>query len=80
MVLATGPGNRPAVWVWTTTTGRFSFRPVQKHDTLTLGGPNLDPYPSTRGFRRVLDRLVAFNLEFCIPGFTFMVAFRYATV
>jgi len=53
VVLATGRGNLPAVRVWTTKTGRFSSRTVQKHDPQTLGGPNLDPYPSTHGFRRV---------------------------
>jgi hypothetical protein len=53
LVLATGPGNPPAVRVWTAKTGRFGSRPVQKPDPLTLGGPNPDPYPSTRGFRRV---------------------------
>ena len=53
-VLATGPGNPPAVRVWTTNKGWFSTRPGQKPDPLTLGGPNLDPYPSSRGCRRVL--------------------------
>jgi len=52
-MLATGLGNRPAVRVWTARTGRFGSRPIQKPDPLTLGRPNLDPYPSTRGFRRV---------------------------
>ena len=52
-MLATGPGNTPAVRVWTAKTGRFGSRPVQKPDPLTLGGPNPDPYLSTRGFRRV---------------------------
>jgi len=53
LVLATGPGNPPAVRVWTANTGRFGSRTVQQPDRLTLGGPNPDPYPSTRGFRRV---------------------------
>jgi len=53
LVLATGPGNPPAVRVLTAKTGRFGSRPVQKPDPLTLGGPNPVPYPSTRGFRRV---------------------------
>jgi len=43
VVLATGPGNPPAGRVWTAKTGRFSSRPVQKPDPLTLGGPNPDP-------------------------------------
>ena len=53
LVLATGPGNPPAVWVWTSKTGRFGSRPVQKPNTLTLGGPNPDPSPLARGYRRV---------------------------
>jgi len=53
VVLATGPGNPPAVRVWTAKTGRFGSRTVQKPDPQTLGGPNPDPYPSTRWFRRV---------------------------
>ena len=53
VVLATGPGNPPAVQVLTAKTGGFGSRPVRKPDQLTLGGPSLDPYPSTRGFRRI---------------------------
>ena len=55
LVLATGPGNRPAVRVWTAKTGQFGSTPGQKTDPLTLRGPKTDPdpYPSTRGFRRV---------------------------
>jgi len=41
----------------------FGFRPSQKPDPPTHGGPNPDPYLSTRGFRRVwLDHAVP------IPG------------
>ena len=54
LVLATGPGDPPAVRIWTPKMGRFCSRPGQKPDPLTLGGPNLDPYQSTRGFRWVL--------------------------
>jgi len=53
LVLATGPGNRPAVRVSTTETGQFGSRSVQNPDPLTLSRPNPDPYPSTRGFRQV---------------------------
>jgi hypothetical protein len=52
-VLATGLGNPPAVPVCTAKTGQFGSRPVQKSELLTLGGTNLDPYPSTHGFQRV---------------------------
>jgi len=48
-VLATDPGNPPMVWVWTTKTGQFGSRPVQQADPVTLGGPNPDMNPSTRG-------------------------------
>ena len=52
VVVAMGSGNPPAVRVWTTKTGRFGSRPVQKPDPLTLGGSNPDPFPSTRQFCR----------------------------
>jgi len=38
VVLATGPGNPPAVGVLTGGSFRFSFRPSQKPDPLCLGG------------------------------------------
>jgi hypothetical protein len=53
VVLATGPGNPRAVRVWTAKMGRFSSRYVSKPDLLTIGRPNPNPDPSTRGFRRV---------------------------
>ena len=66
VVLATGPGNPPPVWVWTVKTGRFGSRPSQKPDPQLLGGPNPDPYPSTRGFRRVwLDPSVPISGSAC---------------
>jgi hypothetical protein len=80
LVLATGPGNPPAVRVRTGKTVRFGSRTVQKPDPQRLGGPNPAPYSSTRGFCRVwLDPSVP------IPGsvfrvFLFMVPFRYPTV
>jgi len=45
LVLATGPGNPPAVRIWTGKTVWFASRTVQKPDPLLLGGPNPDPYP-----------------------------------
>jgi hypothetical protein len=53
LVLVTGPGNPPAVQVWTAKTGRFGSRLGQKPNPLTLGGPYSDPYPATRGFCRI---------------------------
>jgi len=64
VVLATGPGKPPAFRVWIPKTGRFGSRHGQKPDYLTLGGPNPDPYPSTRGFRRVwLDPSVPISIS-----------------
>ena len=53
LVLATGPANLPAVRVWTPKTGWVGSKTIQRLDPQTLGGPNPDPYTSTRGFRRV---------------------------
>jgi hypothetical protein len=77
LVLATGPGNPPAVRVRTAKTVRFGSKPVQKPDPLHLGGSNPDPYPSTRGFCRVwLDPSVPISGS-GIRVILFMVAFRY---
>jgi len=80
VVLATGPGNPPAVRVWTGKTVRFGSRTVQKPDPEHIGGPNPDPYPSTHGFCRVwLDPSVRISGS-SFRVFLFMVAFRYPTV
>jgi len=77
VVLATGPFNPPAVRVQIAKTVRFGSKPVQKPDPLHLGGPNPDPYPSTRGFCRVwLDPSVPISSS-GIRIILFMVAFRY---
>jgi hypothetical protein len=47
-----GPGNPPAVRVWTGKIVWFGSRTVQKPDLLLLGEPNPDPYLLTRGFCR----------------------------
>jgi len=79
-VSATGPGNPPAVRVWTGKTVRFGSRTVQKPNPQHLGRPNPDPYPSTRGFCRVwLDPSVPISGS-SFRVFLFMVAFRYPTV
>jgi hypothetical protein len=76
-MLATGPGNPPAVRVRTAKTVRFGSKPVQQPDPLHLDGPNPDPYPSTRGFRRVwLDPSVPISGS-GIRVILSMVAFRY---
>jgi len=80
IVLGTGPGNPPAVRVWTGNTVRFGSRPVQKPDPELLGGPNRYPYPSTRGFCRVwLDQSVLVSCS-RFRDFPFMVAVIYVTV
>ena len=79
-MLPTGPGNPPEVWVLPTKTDRFGSLPIQKPDTLILGGPNSDPYPSTRGLChdwRDLSGPISVS-AFCV--FLFMVAFIYPTV
>jgi hypothetical protein len=40
LLLAMGPGNTPAVRVWTGKTVQFGSRPVQHPDLELLGGPN----------------------------------------
>jgi hypothetical protein len=50
LVLATGPGNPPAVRVWTGKTVQFRSSTVQYPDLVLLGGQNPYLYPSTRGF------------------------------
>jgi len=76
LVLATGLGNLPAVHVQTGETVWFGSRPLQNHDPQRLGGPNLDPYPSTRGYCLVwLDPLVPISGS-VFRVFQFMVAFR----
>jgi len=80
LVLAMGPGNLPAVQVWTGKTVRFGTRPVQKPDPELLGGPNLHPYLSTRGFCWVwLDPSVLLS-GFHFRVFLFMVAVRCTAV
>jgi len=53
LVLATGPGNLPAVRVRTGRTVRFSSKTVQKPDSLRLALPDPVSYPSIDGFRLV---------------------------
>jgi len=80
IVWAMGPGNPPAVRVWTRKTVRFGSRPVEKPDPLLPGGPNLAPYPSTRGFRQVwLDPSGPIS-RFAFRDVILMVRFRYPTV
>ena len=80
LVLATDPGNPPAVRVWTGKTVRFGSRTVQKPDPELLGGPNPYPYPSTRGFCRVwLDPSVAVSGS-PILVVLYMVAVKNVTV
>ena len=49
-MLATGPGNAPAVRIWTGNMVWFIPRPVQNLNLQILGRPNPYPYPSTHGF------------------------------
>jgi hypothetical protein len=80
LVLATGLGNPLAFQVWTGKTIQFGSRTVERPNQQRLGGPNPDPYPSTRRFGRV-----CLDLSVPISGSVFrvflsMVAYRYPTV
>jgi len=79
VVLATGPGNLPAVWCWITKMHPFGSRPIQRSVPLHLGRRNTDPYRSTRRFRRVwLDPFVPISgAAFWVS--LFIVAFWYAS-
>jgi len=80
LVLATGPGNQPAVRIWTGKTVWFGSRHVEKPDAELLGGPNPYPYPLTCGFCWVwLDPSVPVSgSPFRVV--LFMVAVKYVTV
>jgi len=80
LVLATGPGNPPALRVGTGKTVCFGSRTVQKPDPLLVGFPNPSLYPSTRGFRLVLLNQSGPISSYAFWVFLFMVAFRYPTV
>jgi hypothetical protein len=79
VVLATGPGNPPAVRVRTRKLFSLGSRTVQKLDPQRLAVPKLDPDLSTRRFCRVwLDLSVPISGSVCWV-FQFIVAFRYPT-
>jgi len=75
-----GPGNPPAVRVWTGKTVRFGPRTVQKPDSQLFGGPNPAPYPSTPGYRRVWLYQSGSISGSAFQVFLFLVRFRYPTV
>jgi hypothetical protein len=80
LVLAMGPGNLPALRVWTRKTVPFGSRPVQNPDPELLAVPNPYPCQSTRGFCQVwLDPSVPVSGS-PFRVFLFMVAVRYVTV
>jgi len=60
--------------------GQFGCGPDQIPNPLPLGGPNPDPYLTTRGFSRVrLDQSVPISGS-AFRVFLFMVSFRYPNV
>lgn len=75
-----GPGNPPAVQVWTRNPVQFRSRSIQKPDQLLLARQNPYPYRSICGFCWVcLDPSVLISgSRFQVFLFTF--AFRYPTV
>jgi hypothetical protein len=79
VVLATGPGNPPAVLVGTGKTVLFRSRSVQTPYPLLLAGPTSDLHWSTHWIH-----FVGPNLSGTISGFAFCVvrlrvALRYST-
>jgi len=71
-VLATGPGlERKNGSV------RFKNRPKSQPADSWRAKPG--PVPINPDVSPDLARPVGFNLRFCVSGFTFIVAFRYAT-
>jgi len=71
-VLATGPGlDRKNGSVW------FQTRPKTRPTDSWRAKPG--PVPVNLRASQGLARPVRSNLRFCVSGFTFMVAFRYAT-
>jgi len=80
IVLATDQGNPPDVRVWTVKMCWFSCSAVQKPNPVALGGPNLDPDPSTNRFSLVwlAPPVPISGSEFHI--FLFVLAFLYPTV
>jgi len=80
IVLATGPGNQPAVGVWTGQTVLFASRNAQKRDLLVVGGPNPAPYPSTIAFCWVWLDTSGPTTGFPFRVVPFLVAFRYQDV
>jgi hypothetical protein len=80
VVLATGPGNPPAVRVCTGKTLQFSSRPAQKPDQELLGGQYPYAYPSTRGFCPVWLVLSVPVSRSPFRVFLFMVTVIYVTV
>lgn len=79
-MLATGPSNPLAVWVWTRYTLQFGSRSVQEPDLKLPGMPRPYPYPSSRGCCRVWLDLSGPNSSYCFRVFLLMVGFRYPTV
>jgi hypothetical protein len=80
VVVATGPGNSPAVRVCTGKTVRFGSRTVAKPEAQRLAGPNPGPYQSMNAFCQVwLDPSVPISGS-VFRVFLFLVPFKYPTV
>jgi len=80
LVLEMGPGDLPAVKVWTSIKGQLGSGPNQQPKPLPLGGPNQDPYLSTHGFCPIwVDPVVPISGSTC-PVSLLIITFRYVTV
>jgi len=79
VVLATGPGNRPAVRVWTRNARQFGFRPVQNTTRWLLAGQTRTHPCQLAGFAG-FGYSHQFESLVLHCSFKFMVTFRYGTV
>jgi len=68
LVLATCPGNPPAVRVQTTKMVHFGLKPVWKPDLLHPGGANLGPVPVNTRVSPALATPISSNLRFRYSG------------
>jgi len=77
--VSNGWGNQPTVQVWSAKKVQVGFWPVSWPDPLLHGGPNTNPYPSTRRFCCVCQDPSVPISRSGWTVFLLMVTFRYPT-
>jgi len=80
ILLATGPGNPPVVRVWTAKMCQFGYSPVKETHPAEYWRAKSGPVMVDLWVSPVFPRPYCSNLRFCVSGFTFVVAWRFATV